>query len=597
MRNYALRWSMLGAGAALAVAVRAEEPGVVASAITKVTVYADRARVERAADVELPAGASTWEFRTLPGWLDEESVRAELRGAPGARIVDVQVSRVHLADTPDADVHAAEMALRETSDRIAELDDDLNILAQKKKQVETVQAFSSEQLPRETAWKGVDMAGYASVVDYVAGELGKIAAARRALERTRRDLAPEMDARQRQMEDGVQRRSLQQTVIRLTVDAPEAAGAGLGLVYMLPGATWESAHEIRAGTARPGRVEWRTVAIVTQTTGEDWMGAELAFSTQSPQDILEAPALEALYLGRTPPVPADRGASISSFGKAKGLYLEQNRIWNAYQNDVPGEVLSGNWEGQRAAESRATALIQNLRKRGTLAQFEGRGRPVVRSDGRPVRVSIRETELDAAEKIVAAPEKSLNASRLLQLKNTTGQPLLPGRVLLYQDGAFLGATDVDFVAENEAYAAVIGVADGIKLSRVLDRNNSALVRGQRTRMDVAHVVTAENLYSLPMHVEMLDRIPVSRNDDIRVSRIRTSTEGVPDDHGLLKWTAELKPGEAARWRIEYRVEYPADILRARARRNVVLEDAMPAAERMEAADDAVDQLMELESRF
>ncbi|MBP7274838.1 MAG: mucoidy inhibitor MuiA family protein [Kiritimatiellae bacterium] len=582
------------AWAGLVLSVQAADPGVVTSAISKVTVYSDRARVERAADVELTAGTSVWEFRTLPGWLDEESIRVDLRQAPGARIADVQVSRVHLADTPDADVRAAEAALQEMTDRAAEVEDELRILTQKEKQVETVRAFSSEQLPKETAWKGVDMAGYASVVEYVSGELGKIAAARRALERRRRDLAPELNARQNTLQDLVQRRSLQQTIIRLTIDAPGAVRAGVGLVYMLPGATWESAHEIRAVADHPERVQWRTHAIVTQTTGEDWTDAELAFSTQSPQDILEAPALEALYLGRTPSLPAGRGVSSSSFGKAKGLYLEQNRLWNAQQNDVPGDVLSGNWGGQVAAESRATELIHRLRKRGTLAHFEGLGRPAVRSDGRPVRVPIRETGLDAEGKIVAAPEKSLNASRLLNLKNTTGQPLLPGRVTLYQDGAFLGATDIDFVAENETFASVIGVADGIKLSRTMDKNNSALVRGQRTRMDVAYVVTAENLYDVPVNIELLDRIPVSRNEDIRVSRIRTQPDITPDEHGLLKWTAALEPGKTARWRIEYRVEYPAEIVRDQLRRKA---SDLPAAQPAEGADDAVEQLMDLESRF
>src|SRR5439155_534997 len=43
----------------------------VASKISEVTVYADRARVSRSATIALHAGTARFAFSKLPGWIDE----------------------------------------------------------------------------------------------------------------------------------------------------------------------------------------------------------------------------------------------------------------------------------------------------------------------------------------------------------------------------------------------------------------------------------------------------------------------------------------------------------------------------------------------
>jgi len=39
---------------------------------------------------------------------------------------------------------------------------------------------------------------------------------------------------------------------------------------MLPGATWETVHELRAADSEPTSVEVTSFAVVTQASGEDW---------------------------------------------------------------------------------------------------------------------------------------------------------------------------------------------------------------------------------------------------------------------------------------------------------------------------------------
>jgi uncharacterized protein (TIGR02231 family) len=563
------------AGLVLAGAAVAQPPVAVKSEVGHVTVYADRARVEREAALPLVAGRQEFVFAGLPGWIDEESVRLALQPAGAGKIVDVRVAREHLTHSSDEEVRKAEAAVQETTDALSDIEDDLKVLAAQAKQVENVRAFADTNLPKEVAIKGVDVNGYGAVVKFVSDSLRDTASARRALERKQRDLKPEQAARQKKLGDLRQRNQLEQSTITVTVEAPQAQAAKVALIYMLPGCTWEAAHELRTSGEHPTSAQLTTFAVVSQTTGEDWNGAQLTFSTQSPSETLELPELQSLLLGQLP-MPVAAKSSGSSFGKAQQLFEMQNNSFFGVNNGaLQLDLYNDNFDRQNKMRERVLTVFQKLQKRGTTVHFEGQGRPVVRQDGRAVRIPLSALTLAAAEKIMCAPEKNPNAIHALTMTNTSKLPLLPGRVAIYQDEAFLGHTDVDFVADNETFALVLGVADGVKVRRLLDRRASTLTRGERTRMEVAFDITVENLYKAAVDVDLMDRVPVSQSKDIRVYRVRVEPDGKPDDRGLLQWKLHLNPGEKKSYRLEYSLEYPGQIL-LRARQNMDT-NGLPAA--------------------
>ncbi len=178
------------------------------------------------------------------------------------------------------------------------------------------------------------------------------------------------------------------------------------------------------------------------------------------------------------------------------------------------------------------------------------------------------------------------------MTNATGQPLLPGKVALYQDGTFLGLTDMDFIANGEKFALFLSVADHLKLTRQMDRKQSTLVRRTRNQMQVVYIVTVENLAAEATTFTLADRIPVSENKEIRVDRVSIAPAVKPDSQGLLHWELTLKPGEKREFRIGYQVEYPAElVIETNRRRANEPAPAMPSKSRIE------DQIMDLESNF
>ncbi len=564
----------------------------VSSAIRKVTVYSDRALLSRQGAAKITTAPTVYAFRHLPGWVDEGSVRA---ATSAGNIVDVRVVRGYLARATDPRVVRAEADARVVADRLLALDDELKVLDAKAKQVEDIKAFSLDRLNKEVAagaahgavpspaagsagTVGVDT--YAGVVDFIAKELREIAKGRRAVQAEREKLAPEVLANSKRLDELRALTQLEETKVLVTVQGAAPAEGQIELTYMLPGATWESTHEVRTSDADPSSVDITSYAVVSQASGDDWDNAELTFSTQSSIAAVRIPTLEALTLGDTRATTQTMETRSASFKRAETAFKNQNRLWNkrvqSAESDQSGfeETYQANFESLQITQNKTVQIFQSLQQRGTTAQFKGTSTARVRADGRSVRVPIGHAKLKAKKAIVAAPEQSLNAAQTLEMLNDSGQALLPGNVAMYQAGAFLGVTNLDFVADGEQMALFLSVADQLKISRVLDKKHSALIKKQRTQMQLSFVVTVENLSNRPMPLQLADRVPVSEDKDITISGVKISPDVKPDSKGILRWPLTVNPKEKQRFEIQYTIEYPPTLV-VEMKRNQ--QQAAPAA--------------------
>lgn len=553
--------SLVAAGARAETAADPVEGTPVASKITAVTVYADRAQVTRTAEKVQLGGRLA--FAKLPGWLDEGSVRVSINPAGAGEVTDVQIFKTFLARPEDADLRKAADAVQELADQVAALDNEGRVLDAQERQIEAIRAFSLDKWPKDAAAREVKPEEYGGLIRFIGESRREINTARFALEKQRRDLQPELDARNRRLAELRQRAQLEQRTVVVSTSAAAPATATVTLTYMLPGTTWEPLHELRASPDDTA-ITLASSAVVSQTTGEDWDGATLTFSTQRPNETARIPELEAMLVGGGRPLAHVTGAGTDSFQLALTNWSSNNSTWNTFKNsgDIAAQVdFEDNVKQQGEIQRRVIHLFREVQQqRGTTAQFTAPAPQTVRTDGRSVRVPLATLRLTAAPRTVAAPEVSLNAVRTAELTNRGAQPLLPGKVLLYREGAFIGTTEIEFTAPGETFSVFLGMDDRLKLSRSLDKKRSSLTwSGKRKRMAVAFVITVENLSEKPAAFQLADRVPVSENEEIRVQSVKIQPDAKPDSKGLLKWDVTLAPKEKREFRLDYTLEYPLDL--------------------------------------
>ncbi len=534
------------------VAQAVDPPKTLSTLIKEVTIYADRARVTRVGALDIAGADSQVVVTGLPGWIDQESVRVTLSPASRGRILDVTTETTFLATATKERVRLAEAAVLEVADKLAEINDERRVLQAEIKQLEAVRAFSVAKLPRDMAARPVKPRAFGETIDFVSTRLRKIHAAVRVLNKHTRELQPELARRKRARADLQMEAKLQQS--QVTVGLSGAGRAKLILTYLTPGASWEPVAELRTQKGKTATLV--QYASVVQTTGEDWVGAKLSFSTQRPGETLAVPAAQALLVG-------GGGRGLGNVMQRMGASFDRAQVAYSQQNELvvrSNASWSTNVKRQRSVQTRAIASFRKLRKRGTTAHFVARASRAVRASGKPVRVPIAEGAFDLKSRLVAVPEVSLNAVRTAQLVNTTGQAILPGKAALFADGAFVGKTELDFVAPGESFSVFLGVDDGIKLERTLDRTRSSIDRGRkRTDLTVSYRISARNLSKRPITVDLTDRVPVVQDDDIDLDDLVIPEHAKRHRDGLVKWRATLAPGAEMTWRIEYELEYPTGL--------------------------------------
>lgn len=586
--------------AATDVATADSDAGALQSKVTKVTVYSDRARITRQAKVDVPTEAKVFAFRSLPGWVDDGSVQVSVSGG---RIVDVRVDRRFLAKATDASWQKIEAEHNGLTNQLAALTDEVAILDAQKQQIEAIKAFSLAKITQDTVIGNVTVKSYSDVLGFIGTSLRTTAKARRDVKLQLDELKPQQEASQRRLDDAKGLMKLEETTVLVTLQAGSPTPAVVELTYMLPGVTWEPMHEVRASTTDTKNVEVISFAAVTQTSGEDWGGAEVSFSTQSTTQTVNIPELDALTLGDTETATRTRTSQVSSFTRAQSAFKGQNMLWNKVRQTADErsrenfeQVYQSNIEFLSVVQGRTVSIFESLAKRGTTAHFKAQPAQSIRGDGHPVRLLIGRTVLASTQKIVAAPEQSLSAARTLAMTNATGQALLPGKVALYQDGTFLGLTDVDFIATGERFSVFLSVAEHLKISRQLDRKQSSLIRRTRNQMQVMFIVTVENLNATEASFTLADRIPVSENREIQIDRVTIAPAVRADSQGLVHWDLTLKPGEKRELRIGYRVEYPAELVIETNRRQMQEKSMSPSPSAPSKAR-IEDQIKQLEDSF
>lgn len=547
-RSWILMMTLVWVGTGSATAA----PSDAETAIRKVTVYADRAQVTREGRIRLSESATDWVVDGLPGWIDAESIRVALEPASAGQIMDVTTETTHQAQASEEVVRKADAGVQEMKEALADLGDERLVIEEEIKQLAAVRAFSLAKLPRDMAVRPIKIKTMGDTMDFVTARYRKALASRRGIDRKRAALQPELNRRQRVRAALSTRSKLRHT--RVNIKVAGRGNATLRVTYLTPGATWEPVSELRTTAGKTATLIQS--ASVVQTTGEDWDAAKLSFSTQRPGETLKVPTAKALLVGGNGHSAAlatkGRGAS---FSRAQSSYKTLNRIANNNSASWRQSMVR-----QQTIQTRALASFDKLRKRSTTAHFEALRKQKVRADGKPVRVPIARATFPINARVVAVPEVSLDAVRTAELLNSTDQPILPGRVALFVDGAFVGRTVLSLVAPGEKFSVFLGVNDGLKLDRKLDRKRSSIDRGRRrTELAVSYIVSAENLTKKELTLSLTDRVPAVQDDDIELDDVVIPKGAKRDRDGLVTWTRTIKPGQRVSWRIEYQIEYPTGL--------------------------------------
>jgi uncharacterized protein (TIGR02231 family) len=214
---------------------------------------------------------------------------------------------------------------------------------------------------------------------------------------------------------------------------------------------------------------------------------------------------------------------------------------------------------QRAEEQQAAADLSGFQ---VVSAIPGRVSIGASEGAKALRISTAIIAPDLAVRSVPVmyPTAFLEAS----FTQSEAAPLLPGRVAIYRDGAFVGRGKMAAAGKDETVRLGFGADDKVKIERsVLKRNEGSAGLIVTSKTDERSFKTSvRNGHDFPIKVAIEDQLPVSENDDIVVEMLPSTTPptttNLRDKRGVLEWALEAKPGEVKDVMFAWRMRWPKD---------------------------------------
>ena len=522
-------------------------PMPVQATVNAVTIYQGRASVTRSASLHLEQGLFELRFENLPESIQPQTLQARASGTGNAGVVGPKVISVDFA---------AEPVTITTNPALVELDGRIETLHRSLKDVEEQRGLikSQEDLltsigtkiaadtAKDAGSPGLDVKALQAQIAFTADERGRLLKSRRDLDVQQLDLDKKLKQANEQR-TALAGASSVNRVASVTVASPQSGPCTIDLTYLVAQATWQPAYSVRAMLdGSQATIEYD--ALLTQRTGEDWDNVKLTLSTAQPTVAANPPVIQPWYLDIRQPMLRTRA----------GLEVEAASTPPA-PSMAPGRAMT---PSDQAGEDRR-AMLEEL---SADASVGGGGPSVTFELPRTVTVKTNATKqqrtriaaIDTNPQFIHVASPVLTEAVYVrgELTNASAYQLLPGPAAIFVGQDYVGPTAMESVPPGSQFKIHFGIDQSVKARRQLvskvTESTGLLGGGLRTAYD--YRINIDNASGKAITLEMWDRHPISRHEDIQVV-LRDLSDPLDADaryvadqqpQGLMKWWLHIPAG-------------------------------------------------------
>ncbi len=569
--------------------------------LDSVTVYRGQALVTRVVDVPGAAGLGELVVSDLPERILPGSLFAEGIDGTGVEVRSVRYREQAVGDDVREEVRKLDAEIRKYGDKIAANAKQLQVLGEQRNYLEKLENFTAPTASTEMTKGVLNAEQLKTLTNYQFETRAKIADAELKLQQEQRDLREQMSVIERQRGEitGKSSRTVRQAVV---FTSQEKAGGKLRVRYLVDAAGWSPSYNIRADAARKSAVVEYQASIV-QMSGEDWNDVAMTLSTATPTLVAAAPQLNPLQIALASRGSADvmagemvsgrldykaakqelyeqRKQAESSRGQfgAQGAWANANQpVGNTGNNVYSGSTtISGgnitvqsnsNWNRDNDLELNKVAdqlqvlelLAKDSRKdeeerrvnghEGIVVTYSMKSRTSLPSRSDTQLIQIDSMGMKSAFYKVAIPVLTNYVYDEATLTNDSKTVLLAGPVASYVGGQFVGNGEITTVAIGQNVTVGFGIDSSLRATRERIEKKEEPQQGNKV-VNYTYKIAVENFGTVPANVRIMDRLPTSKDNEVRVTFVDDETVKLSIDKeylqterkkGLLRWDVTAPP--------------------------------------------------------
>lgn len=545
----------LGSGGAIGAEISAT------SAIDSVTVFPSGAEITRLAKVKIAAGEQRIVFADLPAQAIADSIRVEGKSIGKLEIGAVDIRRLVV---PRTDPAAFDTERRKLEDQIEALRDTRALHEGQVQAAETQRKLLANLAELPKVPPGA-MAGPGVPIDWksILGTIGSGTSDAKRIELEGKAKIRDTDRQIRDLQGklaAIAPALQERTEVAVSVKASAALDADLTVRYQVPQASWTALYDARLSTGTKTvvpKLELTRRAAISQSTGEEWNNVVLALSTTRPTVGASAPELRTLTVDYTPevvpatmaaPAPMARRAMKSADKPMGGIADEADMAVGALASAAPV---------MQEAKVQSAEVVQAPFQ----AVYGVPGRVTVGPTGETKRVQLMEEAVEPILIVRTVPKLDAKAYLYAKLTVPKTSAVLPGAVSLFRDGTFIGTGRLPLLAPGEDHELGFGADDAVRVKHAIaedKRGEKGLITSSKT--DTRNFkITVKNLHERAIAVTVFDHLPVSQQQDIKVTlsaKPQPTKTDVEDKRGVVSWETKLDADQELVVEFGYQVVWP-----------------------------------------
>jgi uncharacterized protein (TIGR02231 family) len=538
-------WVLIG----LTVPAMAAEQTVPAT-ITDVVVYTDRAQVTRKGGADVAAGVNRLRVPITAFAVDPDAVTATVNGK--GEIIAVQHIEMPVREASQEKVQTLEARIEALKQERRSRTDEKSALQRQEEFLRAVVDFSKTQVPIDLKTRMPETDELGRTLSFLDEGFSRLYQKIHAADQAMGDLDKDIRQVERELQDLRQPGQALQRVIEIQFNAASAQKIGLTATYVVSHASWSPVYRAAVPSDLSG-VDLTLFSRIVQRTGEDWQGIALSVSNVVPLAGSRVPDAQSWWVD----VPRPETRALRKAAPMADTLAQAPLAQQAFE------------EGPEAEQGPA-AFADAARLRSELSFDYAFSEAVDVASGRgDTLLPVFTRRLTGEVYRYAVPRQS--GLTYLVCEPQADRELLSGPLNVYFSGRYVGKMMLEEKKAGATFRLGLG-ADRevvVKREKVIDRRKETFfgkIERDSVVRELGYRIIAENLRDKPIALRIVDSLPVSRVDRIKVDEL-TLTPGpdeknLHDRDGVVAWRLSLAPGEKQTLDVRFTLVYPKDLVPA-----------------------------------
>lgn len=560
----------------------------VKSTIESVTVYKNNARILRKTKANIPAGSSELVLEKLSQKILINSIQVKLSNSNVALVS--AVPRINY------------LKQTEVSERFKTVNDSLDLIAREIRALildENVVRVTKKTLldnnPLGSGYKeGFTVAEVKEVMEFKRKELSALEKELLKLEYKKKDLQERQRVLQQQQNSLYGARSKPSGEVVLKLQSAAKVATDIEIIYVVTGAGWRPLYDLKSeGVGKPLELVYK--AHVFQQTGFDWDQVKLTLSSSDPSLSNDRPILNPLklnLLAANYTTKKKKGNTYIQYQGSGNVVLEsQVRKDDAFIRNNPergissiisstatvntidpGEAINSNGsrsssndtyiDGVRVVGSFGSPEIEIMDDFTDLLMDENQTTDFdldllqdIPSDGEKHIVEIKQHEVVVDYEYHIVPKLDKGAFLLAKITNYGQYNLLSGKANIFFEGVYLGQSYLDSKVTTDTLLLSLGRDEKISVRRE-KLKSVRKEQGSSIKENLGFEISVRNNKGEEIDITILDQIPVSKNKELEIKLLESSSAIFYEPYGSLRWRRKVKSNETLKVQFAYEVKYP-----------------------------------------